>query len=242
MAEEQEQSGTGDNPSNPEDRLRDLGMQLKQHIEYKEWDALEKLLAIPSVWVVDRNMTVGEAIGTMRAMLGSAADIQLMLDRVTRTNITDDEANVSLVARLLWSEGETWAEHEELVEMHLGFRRSGGDWAFSSLGFTPSGGAAQPEPAATPTASELRPDFVPEERYFNVFLDLIRILRNGPWSTYFLDKAWPFDRFQAYFTEGDTAQARAQAQEPAPPPSTTHAIVYMPVFVPTDIIGQYTPK
>src|SRR5688572_30734986 len=106
MAEEQEQGGTGDNPSNPEDRLRELGMQLKQHIEYKEWDALEKLLAIPSVWVVDRNMAVGEAIGTMRATLGSAADIQLTLDRVTRTNITADEANVSLVARLLWSEGE----------------------------------------------------------------------------------------------------------------------------------------
>lgn len=240
MAEEQEQSSSSGNPPNSEDRLRDLGMQLKQHIEYKEWDALEKLLAIPNVWVIDRNMTVGEAIGTMRALLGSAADIQLTLDRVTRTNITDDEANVSLVARLLWSEGETWSEHEEAVEMHLGFRRSGDDWAFSSLGFTPAN-AAQPEPAPAPAASEVRADFAPDEKYLGAFFDIFRwIFTRSPWSTYLgWGGAVPISGFPpAYFA----GEPRAEAVPQAPPASTTHAIVYMPVFVPADIIGQYTPK
>jgi hypothetical protein len=243
MSEDQGPSVASDNPSSPEDRLRELGMQLKQHIEYKEWDALQQLLAIPSVWVIDRSLPVSEAIDAMRALLGSAADIQLTLDRVIRTNITADAANVSLVTRILWSEAETWAEHEEVVEMHLGFRRQEDDWGFSSLGFT----AVQPEQppqAAAPPVAETYAAFVSEgqeEPELPDFLaNLIRTIR-AQWSWY-LDRGFIDVQPPAYLGRMGSLFGEAPAPPPVAPPSTTHAIVYMPVFVPTDLLKQHLPK
>jgi len=223
-----------------EGRLRELGMQLKQSIEYKEWGALEQLLSIPSVWVIDRSMPVSEVVTTMRDLLGSAADIQLSLERVLQTDIGADRANASLVVRILWSEAETWAEHEELVDMHLGFKREGDDWAFSSLGFTKPN-VPQAEQAAA-QGGEVRSEFAADPQYLGAiadFMELMGGIKRGDWPppTYLrpAPRPWPPS---PYFAPPSAAAEGAAA--PAPRPS--HVIVYMPVFVPADLLAEQLPK
>jgi len=227
MSESQE---GGTTPRNDEELLRDLAMQLKQHVEYKEWDALERLLALPSVWVFDRNVSVAAAIAEARAVLGTAADVQLTLDRITRMSFAESEVAASMITRVLWSEGETWAEHETAVEMHVTFTRADGEWRYASLGFTHAPAAA-PEPAAA-DAPELQ-------------------FSSQPFG---FDAGYFASLDQSYFTAGyfgltDSPYFGAGSfvgAAPAPPAATSggpsHHVLYMPVFVPAELLEGHLPR
>lgn len=212
-------SSASDSSGSSTEELQALASRLKQAIEEKAWDDLRSLLPIDSVWLIDRNRTVDEAVQEIQHVLEPAADIQIALERVLKADVAADTANLSVVSRILWSDETTWNEHDAEVEMHLGFRRNGDEWKFSSLGFTR---AAAPPSAASVDYLQMAEGYLAAERYLSADFESARMMLG--------------DYFGMAFTD--------VAAKIAPPPDAgpSHALIYLPVFVPTHLLARHLPQ
>ena len=124
-------------PTTDLDAFRDLAQQFKTHLEQKRWGELAELLRFPDVWTFDRSMPVTEGIGHLKTMFDDAVDLHLWVEKPLKFESADGAGHFSINCCLMWGEPGNFKDHEVELDLHFGFRRTGGDWSISYFGVTP---------------------------------------------------------------------------------------------------------
>ena len=225
------------------DAIPDIALTLKSAIESKSRPELQNLLGSAAVWLNNKPGSIDRLVDSIDKLTANATDLNLSIVRLLHTDISGNEAHVALECQLVWSNTDTWEEHEVQFELYLGLAWSGNGWDFTSVAILPARPAA-----AQPGHTDVPAIGVP---YFE---------SAHPFGRNPMEAAGPYfsqyEAIQGYFSDFASgirspyfSHAPSFAQHPmgtpqAPAPSASHSdmpgyvAVYMPVLVPLSLLNQ----
>jgi hypothetical protein len=127
LIEEQEARSPTSPPPELE-RMEPLGFyEFKWAVERQQWDELRRLVEGARIWIFDRELSPGELIEVLQRLFADATGVKLIALIFQR-----DRASCVL----LWSERDSWREHELEFELRLAWREEGGQCRFDDLSVT----------------------------------------------------------------------------------------------------------
>jgi hypothetical protein len=110
-------------------RMEPFGFyEFKAAVERQRWDDLTRLTAAARIWIFDRELSSGELVDVLQRLFAEATDVKLIA-----LTVQHDPARCVL----LWSERDSWREHELEFELRLAWREDGGQCRFDDLSVTP---------------------------------------------------------------------------------------------------------
>jgi len=101
--------------------------EFKWALEQQRWDDLGRQTEGARIWIFDRELSSVELIEMLQRLFADAADVKLIALALQRHLAS---------CVLLWSERQTWREHEIEFELRLGWREDGGQCRFDELTVT----------------------------------------------------------------------------------------------------------
>lgn len=227
------------------DAILDAAAKLKAAVEEKSARALQAVLGDSPIWVANKPGNVTTLANSIAALTGKATDLELSITKIIDTELTDDEANISLECQLVWSNADTWEEREASFDLHLGLAWDGNTWTFAHLAVLPAKVAAPGGNVHIETPSLDVPYFEAATQF--------RSFQSTPYFESALHMGSPYFSAEAmaspmisYFHDERASHLGAQAhmfmadnnEHAAPAYKDEHhdyVPVYMPIFVPASL-------
>jgi hypothetical protein len=121
----------------PEDTaIQAYGRELRLLFEAQKWDELGKHFRIPFVWLMDRPLSVAEALALAAQRLDGSRDLEISILRIVKSETSPTLPHGSYTCCLSWMSADTFEQQEVQFDLHIGFERPDGNWRIAFLGAT----------------------------------------------------------------------------------------------------------
>jgi len=118
------------------DEIRRQMKRFREAVEGKEWDELRAFLEGRPIWVHDQMTDAQGFLGLMKAFLENTLDVDMRVEGVIESDFQDQEARIGLNVKLVATDADTLEQKSEEHELYMGFEKAGpGRWSISYLGF-----------------------------------------------------------------------------------------------------------
>ncbi len=114
-----------------------IGLDLKALFEAKRWSEFADSAGLATVWWFNQPRTVTSLLTIAEETLSEVAELEVGLDRILKSERTEDKASGSYTCCLMWVEPESWKQRELTFDLHLGFAYENNEWRLAYLGVTP---------------------------------------------------------------------------------------------------------